>query len=167
MQLSIGDKVIYPRHGAGQITGVKHQELVEGFEHYYVIEIFDKRLIIHVPMRKMDELGVRPVMPRAELSRVLDTLGSGPRQLPEDIGERQERIREKLKMGGPIQVAEAVRDLAWRERLARLSKTDSDLLSRGRELLAAEMALVTDTEVTDAEQMIDTALTVAMASETR
>jgi CarD family transcriptional regulator len=165
MQLSIGDKVMYPRHGIGQVTGVKHQELVEGFEHYYVIEIFGQRMIAHVPMRKADELGVRPVMPRAKLARVLDTLRGVPRRLSEDHKERQERIREKLKTARPIPVAEVVRDLTWRGRLTRLGRTDSELLARGRELLAGETALVTDAEVADAERMIDAALAVAMAKE--
>jgi CarD family transcriptional regulator len=165
MQFSIGDKVIYPKHGAGQITGVEHQELVEGFEHYYVVEIFDKRVIAHVPMRKADELGVRPVMSRARLARVLDTLRGIPRQLSEDFKERQERIKKKLKTARPIALAEVVRDLTWRERLTRLSKADTDLLARGRELLATEIALVAEAGVADAEQMIDAALAVAVVRE--
>lgn len=166
MQCSIGDKVVHPIHGAGQVTGVEHQELVEGFKHYYVIKIAGKGLTVLVPMRKMDELGVRPVVSRAGLARVLDTLGSKPRELPEDYRERQGRIRERLRTGSPIQVAEVVRDLTRYQRLDHLTRADSRLLDRGRELLAAEIALVADTKVTDANEMIDAALTGAMASET-
>ena len=165
MQFSVGQKVIHPRYGVGRIINVEHQELVEGFKHYYVIKIPDKRLTVRVPMRKTDELGVRPVMSRAKLARVLDTLRSMPRQLPEDSKERQTRIREKLRTGRPIQIAKAVRDLTWHKRLAHFTKPDSDLLSRGRELLAAEIALVTDSEVADVNKTIDAALAVAMASE--
>ena len=58
MQLSVGDKVVYPRHGVGQITGREQLDLVEGFEHYYVIEILGKSLTVRIPVRKMEELGI-------------------------------------------------------------------------------------------------------------
>jgi CarD family transcriptional regulator len=166
MHFSIGDKVAHPMHGAGRITGVEHEELVEGFAHYYVVEISGKGLTVFIPMRKVDELGVRPAMCPMELTRVLGMLGSTPQELPEDHKDRQDRILEKLKTGNPMQVAEAVRDLTWHKQLDHLTKADSRLLDRGRELLAAEMALVTDTTVADASEAIGAALTGATANET-
>lgn len=165
MEFSIGDKVVHPIHGAGQITGVEHRELVEGFSHYYVLDISGKGLTMYIPMRKVDELGVRPVMSRAEFARVLDTLSSTPRELPEDHKERQKQILEKLKTGCPIQVAEAVRDLTEHQRVDHLTRADSRLLDQGRELLAVEMALVADIELADVNEMINAALRGTIASE--
>jgi len=165
MEFSIGDKVMYPSRGAGRIIGEEHQELVNGFEHYYVIEIRGKRLTLRVPMRKMGDLGVRPVMPQDKLARVWDTLRSAPRRLSEDFKERQEQVRQKLQTGRPLEVAEVVRDLTWRERYAYLTKADSELLAKGRELLATEMALVMDKEVFEAEQMINAALAASIMEE--
>lgn len=166
MQFSIGDKVVHPMHGAGRITGVEHQELVEGFRHYYVLEIAGKGLTVFVPIRKADALGIRPAMSPTELTPVLDTLRSTPDQLPEDHKQRQNGVLEKLKTACPIQVAEAVRDLTSHKRLDHLTRADSQLLSRGRELLAAEVALATDTEVEDANGVIDAALADATVQET-
>jgi CarD family transcriptional regulator len=165
MDFSIGDKVVHPRHGFGQITGLERLDLVEGFERYYVIKIPDRGLTVHLPVRKTEELGVRPVMSPAKLARALDTLRGRPRPLSEDHKERQARIREKLETGSPLRIAETLRDLSWRERRARLTEADAELLSRGREFLAAEIALVTDAKVADAKQTIDTALMAAMANE--
>ena len=39
MGFSVGDKVMHPKFGAGQITGEEHRELVDGFKHYYVIKV--------------------------------------------------------------------------------------------------------------------------------
>jgi CarD family transcriptional regulator len=166
MQFSIGDKVVHPIHGSGLITGMKHQELVEGFEHYYVLEMAEKELTVFVPMRNVDELGVRPATSRAELAHILDILYDKPQRLPEDHKTRQSRIRDRLTSGSLNQVAEAVRDLTWHERLDHLTGADSRLLDRGRELLAGEMALVTDTEVDDANGVPDAVLTDAMLQET-
>jgi RNA polymerase-interacting CarD/CdnL/TRCF family regulator len=54
MGFSIGDKVMHPSFGAGQITGEDHRELVDGFKHCYVINVVDKRATAYVPIHKMD-----------------------------------------------------------------------------------------------------------------
>lgn len=158
MEFSVGDRVMYPNLGNGTIIGVEHQELVDGFKRYYVIEIPGEKLTTYVPIRKTDELGVRHIMSKTKLTHVLETLRGMPRRLPEGFKERQKRIREKLKTGSPTQIAEVVRDLTWHERLAHLTKTDSKLLSQGRDFLANEIAEVTDVEVDDVNEMIDSAL---------
>lgn len=166
MRFSIGDKIMHPKFGAGRITGEAHRELVKGFEHYYVINVVGTGATAYVPMRKMDELGVRQVMSRNKLTQVFNTLRSTPRELSTDYKQRQARVQEQLQTCRPIQVAEAVRDLTWHRKRKRLTQKDETLLNQGRELLASEMALATDTQIADAEQTIETVLTVAIASET-
>ncbi len=158
MKLSVGDQVVHPKHGAGQITGIEQLELVEGFEHYYVIEIGDNGLVVRVPIRSMEEIGVRPVMSPSRLDRVLDTLHSAPHRLSTNFKTRQARIKEKLKSNRPVKIAEVIRDLAWRKQESHLSPTDARLLNHGQEMLATEIALVTDAELSEARQMIRTAL---------
>ena len=165
MKFAVGDKVVHPQHGFGQIAGLERLDLVEGFERYYVIEILDQGLTVHVPVCKAEELGIRPIMSHAKLVYVLEALCGKPCQLSEDYRERQALIRERLAVGGPLRIAEIVRDLTWHERRAHLTKADSELLTKGLRLLAAEIAIVTDTEVADAKQTIDTALTPAKASD--
>jgi CarD family transcriptional regulator len=158
MQFSVGDKVVHPQYGPGQIVGAEHRELVEGLEHYYVIELLMDESTLFIPRRKMDELGVRPVMSQAKLARVLSALRAAPRRLSKDFKVRQARIREKLATARPIKVAETVRDLIGRQRRGYLTKVDKRLLKRGRDLLAAEMALVNGIDVIYAHQTIDAAL---------
>lgn len=165
MEFSVGDKVMYPSRGAGRIVGVEHQELVDGFEHYYVIEIPDGKLTVRVPMRKADDLGVRLVVSQAKLARLLDVLSGTPSRLPKDFKKRQEQVEEKLKTGEATQIAEVVRDLTWRERLVYLTRRDAYLLDQGREFLAAEIAMVTDTGVADVNETIDMALATAVVTE--
>ncbi len=165
MGYSIGDKIMHPKFGAGRITGEAHRELVKGFEHYYVINVVGTGATAYVPMRKMEELGVRRVMSRDKLAQVFSTLRSTPRKLSPDYKQRQMRVQEQLQTRRPIQVAEAVRDLTWHRKRKHLTQKDESLLSQGRELLASEMALATDSQISDAEQTIETVLTVAITSE--
>jgi CarD family transcriptional regulator len=157
-QLSVGDRVVHPIHGVGEIIEINHQELVEGFEHYCVIRIPGQRLTLHIPVNIIDKAGIRALMPQAELARVLDTLRGLPSPLPEEFVKRQDQIRKKLETGHPIRVAEAVRDLTWHEHQAYLTKADIDLLNWARELLTDEIAAVTSTDISSARQEIRTAL---------
>jgi len=165
MNFSVGDKVMHPKVGAGQITGVEHRELVQGFEHYYVIKLLSQNSTLYTPISKMNDLGVRLVMSHNKFRRVVDTLRSTPSLLSKNFKQRQGRVREKIDTGLPIELAEVVRDLTYLKEHKRLTKVDQDLLSKGRELLATEMALATDTDVVDILETIDTALSVAVAEE--
>jgi CarD family transcriptional regulator len=163
MEFEVGDKIIHPRFGAGQIIGETHRELVEGFESYYVIEVIRTGATAYVPMAKMTELGVRKVMSRRKFAQVLAILRDVPCALSNDYKKRQAGVQEKLRTCLPGSVAEAVRDLAWHGERKRLTQKDEDLFNQGRDLLASEMALAADTQIPDAHETIDTMLQVALA----
>jgi CarD family transcriptional regulator len=164
MQFSVGDKVVHPHHGPGWVVSVERRELMDGPKRYYVIEVPGQRLTVHLPVGKADEVGVRLAMSQSRFPRVLGMLRSRPHLLPKDYRERQEEIWAKLKTGRVMQLARVVRDLSWHRHRAHLTKTDSDYLKQGRDLLAAEMALVSGDTVSDASNLIEATLTAAMAS---
>jgi CarD family transcriptional regulator len=164
MQYSVGDKVVHPHHGPGWITGIERREILDGLKRYYVIEIPDQGLTLYLPVGKADEAGIRPAMAQSRLPRVLSTLRSRPHLLPEDYRERQEQISTQLKTGRAMQLARVVRDLTWHRHRAHLTRKDSDYLKQGRDLLAAEMALVSGDTISDTSKLIESTMTAAMAS---
>jgi CarD family transcriptional regulator len=164
MQFSIGDKVMHPKFGAGEIIGEEHRELVNGFRHYFVINVLGTGATAYVPIGKMEELGVRSVMSWGKRVQVLSTLRSLPQILSNDYKQRQARVQEKLSTFQPIPVAEAVRDLTWHRKRKRLTQKDEALLKQGRELLTTEIALAANAESSDVQEMIDAALQAAVAS---
>jgi CarD family transcriptional regulator len=143
---------------------VERRDLFDGAKRYYVIEIPGQRLTLHVPVRKAGEIGMRLAMSESRFPRVLGMLRSSPHLLPNDYRERQEQIWAQLKTGRVMQLARVVRDLTWHRKLAHLTKTDTDYLKQGRDLLAAEMALVSGDAVSDASKLIEATMTAAMAS---
>jgi CarD family transcriptional regulator len=163
MGFSVGDKVMHPSFGAGQITGEEHRELVDGFNHYYVIAVMGARATAYVPIAKMGEIGVRLVMSSSKLTQVLGTLQSLPSTLSNDYKVRHARALEKLKTGLPVPVAEVVRDLTWRGKRRHLTQKDAALLHRGRVRLAAEMAWATDADLVETHELIDGTLRTALA----
>jgi CarD family transcriptional regulator len=164
MQFSVGDKVVHPHHGPGRIASIESRDLLAGPKCYYAIEIPGQGLTVHLPVAGADEVGVRMAMSQSRLLRLLSMLRGRPRLLPEDYRERQEQIWAQLKTGRVMQLARVVRDLTWHRKIAHLTKTDSDYLRQGRDLLAAEMALVSGDAVSDASKLIETTMKAAMAS---
>lgn len=162
VRFSVNDKVIHPAHGAGRITGIEQRGQVSESTSYYVIEIPAQRLTLRVPSQRMEQSGIRPAMQPGKLPGVLARLRSRAHPLPDDAGMRQEGMGEKLGTGHALQLAEVVRDLTWHRQRAHLTKRDTDLLNRGRALLAAEMALASDTEIAEATRAIDEALAAGM-----
>jgi CarD family transcriptional regulator len=164
MEFAVGDKVVHPHHGPGIITAVEQKDFMEGQEHYFVIEIPDQGLTLHIPQHRMSITGVRPAVSDKQLGQVLDMLHGKPTQLPDDHKERQEQVWEKLKTNEPVQVAETVRDLMWHQHHAHLTKKDTEYLDRARKMLAAEMALVDGREVAEANRAIETIMAEALSS---
>lgn len=158
MEFSVGQHIVHPAHGAGTIVGVQEQELVEGYQRYYVIRFADKRLTVRVPQRRTTELGLRRVMGSAKCEEVFAVLSSLPKQLPSNFKERRKTVENLIHSGKPLMVAEALRELSWRRELKPLNKADSELLTQANGMLVEEMTLATGEEKSDVEKQISKAL---------
>jgi CarD family transcriptional regulator len=156
--------VVHPYHGPGWVAGIEHREFLDGSKRYYVIEIPDQGLTLYMPIGNADEMGMRPAMSPSRLPRVLSVLRGKPHLLPKDYRERQEQIYAQLKTRQVVQLARVVRDLSWHRERAHLTQRDSDYLRQGRDLLAAEMALVSGNAVSDASKLIEATVTASVSS---
>jgi CarD family transcriptional regulator len=154
----IGDKVVHPTHGAGQVMGIKEQDLLEQYHRYYVIDLTVDDRTLMIPVSKAEEIGLRSISRPAALSQVWHTLDTSAETLPDDYRKRQERIQEKLKTGNAIEVAEVIRDLSTLKREDHLTSFDTKLLERAQQFLACEVALVEGVQVSEAERMISETL---------
>jgi CarD family transcriptional regulator len=143
---------------------MERRELLDGKKLYYEIEIPTEELFVCIPRKTMEDMGVRPAMSRARLPRVLARLREEPRNLPEDYKTRQEEVWEQLRTGRVMLLAEVVRDLAWHEERDHLTKKDTEYLTQAKSRLAAEIALVSGTEVSDMEKRIDDTLSAAISA---
>ncbi|MDH4136370.1 MAG: hypothetical protein OEW09_06600, partial [Anaerolineae bacterium] len=154
----VGDKVVHPAHGAGLVTGIKKQDLLEQYHRYYVIDLTVDDRTLMIPVSKAEEIGLRSISRQPALSQVWHTLDATAKTLPDDYRKRQERIQEKLKTGEAIKIAEVIRDLSALKREDQLTSFDTQLLERAQQFLACEVALVEEVQVSEAERMISETL---------
>jgi CarD family transcriptional regulator len=154
----IGDKVVHPTHGAGQVTGIKEQDLLEQYHRYYVINLAIDDRTLMIPVSNAKEIGLRSITQEPVLSKVWHTLDASAETLSGDYRKRQKRIQEKLKTGNAIKVAEVIRDLFALKHEDHLTSFDTKLLERAQQFLSSEVALVEGMEVSEAERMISDTL---------
>lgn len=158
MEFAIGDHVIHPAHGPGEVVDYEEQELVGGYRRYCVIQFVDHGLVLRIPRRRLENVGLRQVMGRAACREVFERLASVPKALPADFKERRRLIETWISSGKPARLAEAVRDLAWRRVNKRLNQADSDLFEQARTRLLAELAIALGDSRADTETRIQNAL---------
>jgi CarD family transcriptional regulator len=163
MEFAVGDQVVHPHHGPGRVAGIERKDLMHGIKRYYVIDIPSQALTLQVPVRRIGDSGVRLAMSPSRLPKVLRTLRSKPRRLPGDYKERQEQIEAEIRTGRVMKLARVVRDLNWHRHRAHLTRRDTDLLKQALDQLAAEIALVSDKDVPEASELIESTIAAAIA----
>jgi CarD family transcriptional regulator len=168
MMFKAGDAVVHPARGAGIVTGVEKREWHDTLQQYYQIRLLgqlDTRLMI--PTSTANKIGLRRVIPRSKLKRLWRVLLSDPDMLPDEHKERYQLLKEKLVTGDVFQIAEVVRDMAWRERRNRsLTTVGRQMYEKGIRFLAGEVAAVQDMDFADAEGEVKRTLLASLSSAT-
>ncbi|CAN5563499.1 CarD family transcriptional regulator [soil metagenome] len=158
MPFEIGDKVVYPHHGAATVEA-KETKVAFGEERVYLIlRLSYGDLTVSVPADNTEEVGLRPVIDATEVGDVLAVLGKAEARMPSNWSRRFKNHQEKLKSGDVYQVAEVVRNLTIREQERGLSAGEKRMLFQARRILVSELMFATDAAEEEAEQRLDQAL---------
>jgi len=151
-----GDPIVHPARGAGIVLCVEQRNCHGNSDLYYRISLLGHQEIsLLIPVNAAEALGLRPAISPSSLNRVWGVLGGAPNTLPADHKERYELLEDKLHTGDIFQIAEAVRDMAWRQhQQGRPTTVGKQIYEQGIALLAGEIAASQDTDVTNAEDQI-------------
>jgi RNA polymerase-interacting CarD/CdnL/TRCF family regulator len=138
----IGDAVVHPVRGAGIVTDIEELCRRGRDKSYYKIELTNPpRTSVMIPVSDVEGHGVREAMSASDMKRMWRVLTRAPKSLPDDFTERRAALQDKLGSGEVRQVAEALRDLAWRrQREGGLTTTERRLYRKGMDILAGEIA---------------------------
>ena len=163
-ELSVGQKIVHPRYGAGTVTSVRAAGAREAPGRYYVIHIPSMALTVHLPANRLDEVQVRDIASADKITGALTVLGSPGATLPKDARERCTALAEAMADGAVVSLATVVRDLHLLQSTKTLSLRESSMLTQAKHQLAGELALAMDTEVAEALRKIDGTLSRPPAS---
>jgi CarD family transcriptional regulator len=139
----VGDKVVHAHRGAGRILDIEKLQCLGSNREYYAIELLDgTETRVWVSIRDAEKGELRQPITRAKLGQVWRILQDKPKDLPSDHHERYRIIEEKLDSGDPLSVAEAMRDLAWKNDAVRSLTTEGRrLYQRSIDVLSSEVAV--------------------------
>ena len=57
----IGETVVYPKHGVGEIIDIENMEIASIKTKFYVVKMEQAKLTIRVPLDKQNEVGLRRI----------------------------------------------------------------------------------------------------------
>jgi len=154
----VGDKVVYPHHGAAVITKKERRVFNEGRADFFVLEVAIDQLILRVPVESAVELGVRPVISKTAARKVLAVFKTEPEEAGANWSRWYKLLTEKIQSGDIYQVAEVVRDLTFAQQTKGISPALKRMLSKARLILASELRFVLDLSEEEAMKRLDKAL---------
>lgn len=153
-----GEKVVYPMHGVGLIDEIEDKEVLGQTTKYYIIQIINSGMKVMIPVDKAEEVGLRKIISKSEIKKVLSHLSSGETIKENDWKLRYQNNIEKVKSGSIFQVAEVARDLFRRGREKELSIMERKLYENAYNLVMHEVALTKSVDIEEAGDLVSEAL---------
>jgi len=137
----IGEKVVYPVHGAGIIESIEQQDVLGENRSYYVLRLYVGDMRVMVPVDGVDRVGMRRVCGEEKLNEVRLILREAPSPWEDNWNRRYRLNMDKIKSGDICQLAEVVRNLMCRDLAKGLSTGEKKMLDNARKILMSEVAL--------------------------
>ncbi|MDO8189058.1 CarD family transcriptional regulator [Conexibacter sp. JD483] len=155
IEFEIGDNVVYPHHGAGQVLKKEDKEILGETREYLTIKILHNDMTVMVPTENAAVAGLRRVIDEETVKRVLGVLADECSEMPKNWNRRFKHNRDKIKTGDIYELAEVVRNLAIREAEKGLSTGEKQMFTRAKKILASELMYALEMEESQAEEHLD------------
>ncbi len=154
-EFKIGEIVVYPKHGVGEISKIETMEIASIKTKFYVVKMEQSKLIIRVPLDKQDEVGLRKISSKKTIDEVFLTLKLKPKIRRIMWSRRAQEYDAKIFSGDPIKIAEVVRDLFRKNSQSEQSYSERQMFQVAIERLAREVAAVEKTDYFQSTEKIE------------
>jgi CarD family transcriptional regulator, regulator of rRNA transcription len=155
IDFAVGDNVVYPHHGAGQVIKKEAKEILGETREYLTIKILHNDMTVMVPCENAGKAGLRRVIDEDTVKKVLSVLSDDVSEMPKNWNRRFKHNRDKIKTGDIYELAEVVRNLAVREQDKGLSTGEKQMYTRAKKILASEMMYALEKTEDEAEAYLD------------
>src|ERR687886_1802922 len=154
----VGDKVVYPHHGAGTVVKKEKREVLGETREYLTIKILHNDMTVNVPTDNVEKVGLRKVIGEDMVKVVLKALTAGGTQMPKNWNRRFKHNRDKMKTGDILELAEVVRNLSLRDHEKGLSTGEKQMFVKAKKILASELMYAKDMDEEEAAEWLDSVL---------
>lgn len=159
MRYHIGDKILYPMHGAGEIVDIEEKELLGEVKSYYVLKLPAGDMKIMLMADKLEEIGVRDVISKDTAYKVIDKFAE--KEAEDDEANWNKRYRDnmaRIKTGDIFEVLSVTKSLVIRDIKKGLSTGERKMLNNVKQILFSELMLATKKSCEELEEKLDLAL---------
>ena len=153
----IGDKVVYPMHGAGVITSVENKHVNNKDRKYLIVQMVVGSLIIMIPETNIENVGLRDIISKDKLQVIEKILQNKELTQEPTINwnKRSNLYIEQIKSGDICEVATVVNVLLQKEHHKKISTGERRILNTGKQILLSELALVCKRDYHDMQEWLD------------
>jgi CarD family transcriptional regulator len=151
----VGDKVVYPHHGAGTVVKKEKREVLGEKREYLTIKILHNDMTVNVPAENAEKVGLRKVIGEDMVKVVVKALTGGGTQMPKNWNRRFKHNRDKMKTGDILELAEVVRNLSLRDHEKGLSTGEKQMFVKAKKILASELMYAKDMDEEEAAEWLD------------
>ena len=155
LQYSIGDFIVYPSHGVGEITSIQTFEIAEEKLEMYNVIFEKEKMTLKIPTIKAKEIGIRKVSSKANLKKTLEILNGKAKIRRTMWSRRAQEYESKINSGSLNELTEVVRDLFRNSNQPEQSYSERQLYESARDRLAREVAVVEKTDDDKAVEKIE------------
>ena len=153
--LNIGDVVVYPMHGAGEIAGIEECEIMGENKSYYVLKLPMGNLKVMIPVDNAENIGLREVIGEDELKEVLTVLKSKPERAKGSWNKRFQSNLDRMKSGDLKEVASVARNLIKQDKERRISSGEKRLMDLAKQILVSELVYAANKDIKEVEVWLE------------
>jgi CarD family transcriptional regulator len=154
----VGDKVVYPHHGAGTVVKKEQREVLGQKREYLTIKILHNDMTVNVPCENAEAVGLRRVIDEVMVEKVLKALQGSGTVMPKNWNRRFKHNRDKMKTGDIFELAEVVRNLSLRDHEKGLSTGEKQMFVKAKKILASELMYAKSLDEDAAAEWLDDVL---------
>ena len=155
LEFSVGDHVVYPAHGVGQVQGIETQEVAGYSLEVYVITFDHEKMTLRVPTKKAVTAGLRSLAADDVVTKALTTLKGRARIKRTMWSRRAQEYEAKINSGDIVAIAEVVRDLYRSDNQPEQSYSERQLYEAALGRMAREISAVNRISTTEAVVLIE------------
>tara|TARA_B100000965_G_scaffold391698_1_gene400078 strand:+ start:515 stop:1018 length:504 start_codon:yes stop_codon:yes gene_type:complete len=157
-EFNIGDTLVYPKHGVGEVIAIESMEIASIKTKFYVVKMEQSKLTIRVPLDKKEQVGLRKISSKKVIDEIFNVLKLKPKIRRIMWSRRAQEYDTKIFSGDPIKISEVVRDLFRKNSQPEQSYSERQMFQVALERLAREVAAVEKTDYFQATEKIENIL---------
>ena len=151
---NVGDKIVYPMHGAGTIDSIEEKDILGEKQSYYILKM-PGEVKIMVPTAKAESIGVRNIIDKSSADKVIGILEKDETEMDKNWNKRYRDNMDKMKSGDIYEIADVVRNLSFKQKEKGLSTGEKKMLNNAKQILVSELVLAEHASQEEVEELVE------------